>query len=250
MLTSLPVLTFHAVDDKQDVISFSPGVFRRGMARLYEDGYQSIDLPEVLEYLLNGDPFPVRSFAITFDDGYSSVFEEAFPVIQQYGMSATIFPTVGNKRVSSNDKRLPSMQGRSMMSWGEIREMHRYGISFGAHTINHPDLTSLPVERVEEEILDSKSVIEDALGAPVNCFAYPFGRYDERIREIVKRYFDCGCTDRFGLVKKGCDHYTLNRIDAYYLRTDRLFDIMFSRFFPWYINAISVMRRIRRSFLL
>lgn len=45
-----------------------------------------------------GKPFPERSFVITFDDGYQSVFNEAFPVLQRYGMSATVFLTVGEKR--------------------------------------------------------------------------------------------------------------------------------------------------------
>jgi len=248
MPSSLPILTFHSIDLQSSVISFHPNVFKRSIAKIHEYGYHTFRLLDAVGHLRQGKPFPEKSLVITFDDGYHSVFEEAFPILQQYGMSATIFLTVGSKGVLSNDKRLPSLQGRSMMSWDEIREMLRFGISFGAHTLNHPDLTSLPVERVEEEILDSKSIIEDALSAPVNCFAYPFGGYDERSRKIVKRLFACACTDRFGLVKKGCDPYTLNRIDAYYFRTDRLFDIIFSRFFPSYINAINVLRRIRRSF--
>jgi len=250
MSYSLPILTFHSLDLHSSETSFPPSVFKRRIVKLHEYEYRTVSLIDVVEYLLQAKSFPDKTLVITFDDGYVSVFDEAYPVLLEYGMPATIFLTVGEMGASRLSDRLPSREGQSMLSWGQIREMKKNGIDIGAHTVTHADLTSLPVERVEEEILDSKSIIEDALSAPVNCFAYPFGRYDEPSREIVKRYFDCACTDQFGLVKRGCDPYTLNRIDAYYIRTDRLFDIMYSRFFPWYVNAISVMRRIRRSFLL
>lgn len=246
---SLPILTFHSIDLQSSVISFHPNVFKRSIAKIHEYGYHTLRLSDAVDHLRQGKPFPEKSLVITFDDGYQSVFDEAYPVLLEYGMSAMIFLTVG-KEVSLRltTDRLPSLNGRSMLSWEQIGDMKRNGIDIGAHTLTHADLTSLPVEHVEEEIYESKSIIEDALSAPVNCFSYPFGRYDERSRKIVKRLFACACTDQFGLVKKGCDPYILSRIDAYYFRTDRLFDIIFSRFFPSYINAINFLRRIRRSF--
>ena len=125
--------------------------------------------------------------------------------------------------------------------------MQRWGIDFGSHTLTHPDLTRLPFERVEVEIRDSKTIIEDALSANVNCFAYPHGRYDHRSREIVKKRFACACSDSLGFANTGSDFYALERIEAYYLRTDRLFDLMLTRFFPWYIRACSIPRQIRRA---
>jgi len=70
-----------------------------------------------------GLSFPARSLAITFDDGYRSVNEEAFPVLQRYRMMANVFLTVGK----NNTDRLPSMERRSMLSWPEVREMHLAG---------------------------------------------------------------------------------------------------------------------------
>ena len=74
--------------------------------------------------------------------------------------------------------------------------MHRSGIAFGAHTLTHPDLTRLPAELLEAEVVDGKRVIEDALGSRVDTFAYPFGRYDKRCRELVSRHFLCACSDK------------------------------------------------------
>jgi len=242
-----PVLTFHALDDQSLVTSFSPGVFQHGIARLHENGYRALSLLEAVDCLRRGEPLPNRSFTITFDDGYHSVYCEALPVLQQYGMSATVFLTVGETRRVTATSRLPSLSGRSMLSWGEIREMQRWGIVFGAHTLTHPDLTCLPIDRIEAEVYASKAMIEDILSTPAVCFAYPYGRYDDRSRSIVQQYFACACSDKLGLVTTGSDLYALERVDAYYLRTDRLFAVMRTKLFPWYIQARAFFRGLRRT---
>jgi peptidoglycan/xylan/chitin deacetylase (PgdA/CDA1 family) len=136
-----------------------------------------------------------------------------------------------------------------MLSWGEIREMHQQGINFDAHTCTHPDLTRLPLDRVEAEVCNSKVIIEDALGVPVACFAYPYGRYDTRSRDIVRRHFVCACSDRLGLITAGSDPYALGRVDTYYLRSERLFALTVSRLFPLYIRARNIPRGVRRTIL-
>ena len=250
MAACLPILSFHALEDRPSVTSFSPSVFRRGMAKLHESGFRALSLLEAVDYLRRGNRFPKRSFVITFDDGYQSVYDQAFPVLQRYGMSATVFLTVGDTGTTTPGDRLPSLEGRSMLSWDEIREMQSQGIEFGAHTLTHPDLTRLPPDRVEAEVCNSKALIEDALSAPVACFAYPYGRFDQRSREIVSQHFSCACSDKLGLIRAGSDCYALERVDAYYLRTDRLFGLMMTTVFPWYVQARGIPRRIRRAFQL
>ena len=93
----LPILTFHAIDDRPSVISLAPEVFRRGMAKLSKNGYRTLSLLETVDCLQRETPFPDRSLVITFDDGFHSVYKEAFPVLQRYGMSATVFLTVGER---------------------------------------------------------------------------------------------------------------------------------------------------------
>lgn len=248
MRASLPVLTFHSVDDKSSVISFPLRLFKDGLSRLKEHGHQTIDLMEAVGMVRRREMFPERRFAITFDDGYRNAYSEGLPVLQQLGMSATVFLTAGEARTSDSTSRLPSQNGREMLSWGEIRELHASGsIRFGAHTLTHPDLTRLPVERIESEVGDSKSIIEDALGAPVVSFAYPYGRYDQRSREIASRHFECACSDRLGLITAQSDPFALERVDAYYLRTDRLFNILLTDSLSGYIWARGVPRRIRRA---
>jgi len=134
-----------------------------------------------------------------------------------------------------------------MLSWPEIREMRSLGIAVGAHTLTHGDLTRMPEGQVETEISQSKRIIEDALGTPVVSFAYPDGRFDQRSLAITRQHFACACTDKLALIGPDSDPYTLERVDAYYLRSDRLFDLMATPLLRLYISARSVPRRIRRS---
>lgn len=243
---ALPVLTFHTLEDGPSAISFAPAAFRRGMARLYEGGYRTMSLLEAADCLRRRVPFPRRTVVLTFDDGYATVYGEAFPTLQRYGMSATVFLTVGEPGQSETGGRLPPLGGRSMLSWPEIREMQRWAIDFGAHTLTHPDLTRLPRERIEAELRDSKAMIEDALSTPVTCFAYPGGRYDRRSREAARRHFACACSDELGLLTVGSDLYALARVEMYYFRTGRSFDLLLTGLLPWYLGARVIPRRIRR----
>ena len=243
MPASLPILMFHTIDDERSVISFPPSVFRRAIARLHNCGYRTLNLLEVDEYLRRKLEFPSHTLVVTFDDGYETVYQEAFPVLQHYGMSATVFLTVGNHR--RHNGRLVPLAGRSMLSWSEVREMWREGIRFGAHTLTHPDLTQLPLERAELEICESKKSIQDALSAPVETFAYPFGRYDERCRDIVSQHFLLGCSDELSMITAESDRFALERVDASYFRRDRLFDIILTPLFPWYVRVRGIPRRLR-----
>src|SRR5262249_3339422 len=109
MAASFPALTFHTLDDRPSVIAFSPRMFQRGIARLHKRGYRTVSLLEAVDCLRRGTPFPDRSFVITFDDGYQTVYDVAFPVLQRYGMSATVFLTVGEKGTANPAGRLPSL---------------------------------------------------------------------------------------------------------------------------------------------
>ena len=244
---SLPVLTFHDLDERPSVISFSPPLFGLGMAELAEKGYRSLTLEQVADIVVRKEAFPERSFAVTFDDGYRSVYTEAFPVLQSYGIRATVFLTVGERASQKPDSRLPSLAGRTMLAWNEIREMHRRGIDFGAHTLTHPDLTRLPPAQTKEEICEGKTVLEDMLGDRVSCFAYPLGRYNHEIRALVMNHFRCACSDALGLVDRRSDVFALERVDAYYLRRPRLFNIMATIWFPPYVWIRKIPRKIRRT---
>jgi peptidoglycan/xylan/chitin deacetylase (PgdA/CDA1 family) len=245
---ALPILTFHALDDlPPSVVALSPAVFSNGIGKLLEAGYHTISLMDAVDCLHQRKPFPDRAFAITFDDGYHTVYRRAFPVLQRHSLSATVFLTVGKRGKASPGGRLPSLEGRDMLGWAEIQEMQRGGVTFAAHTLTHPDLTRLAADQIQAEICDSKAVIEDALGIAVTSFAYPYGRYNRRIREIVEQHFACACSDRLGLVTPSSDPWTLERADAYCLRKAWGFELMVTWMFPWYLRTYRILRRMRMT---
>ena len=112
---------------------------------------------------------------------------------------------------------VPASLGKElMMSWDEVKEMSDNGISFGAHTVSHPILTSISPEQAENEILQSKKDIEDRLKKPVTTFAYPNGKsgdYDRRTIQILKEAgFTCAVTTIKGMATSKQGLYELRRI--------------------------------------
>ncbi len=243
----LPILIFHTLDERGQVISFPREAFARSMAMLHENGYRTLSLLETAERVRQRQPFPSRSLVLTFDDGYETVYSEAFPILQCYAMSATIFITTGEVGPPGTADRIPSCEGQRMLSWQQIQEMHRCGVEIGAHTCTHPDLTRLSTARAKVEIANSKAIIEDVLGASVRSFAYPYGHYDSRSQAIAQQHFDCACSDILSLVSQRSCPYALERIDAYYLRPDGLFDLMLTGWFPWYVRLRRLTRGVKRT---
>lgn len=241
MADRLPILTFHALDAKSDAIAFPPERFERGLQTLHERGYRSIALTDAADLARGGKGFPDDTFVLTFDDGYQSVHEHALPLLQRFGLTATVFVPVGA------DGCPPRLEGREMLDANGIRALRSAGIHVGAHTVSHRDLTRLSDDQLEAEVRNSKAFLEDVLGEQVTTFCYPYGRHDRRVREVVGRHFQCACSDRLGLVTSGSDPLALERVDAYYLRSGRRLAWIAEPWFPWYLQLRALPRRLRRA---
>lgn len=99
-------------------------------------------------------------------------------------------------------KRWPRDKERPMLSWEEVREMSKYGISFGSHTMSHPVLSAIPTPEARREIVESKNIIEEQIQKPVTTFAYPYGKKEDYTDEVTKILIDEGfeyaCTTTMG----------------------------------------------------
>ncbi len=155
---------------------------------------------------------------LTFDDGYESVYTHAFPILERFGFSATIFLIsgwVGKKNLWDAN------WGRQFkhLSWLQIEELKSFGFNFGSHTVNHPDLTKLNQKEVEYELINSKNLIEDKLGERVLFLSYPFGRYNQKVKRIAQktgyRYAFTICPDP----ENPSDPYALGRLGIYLFDT-------------------------------
>jgi len=110
----------------------------------------------------------------------------------------------------------PSDDRLQMLSWKDINEMAANGISFGGHTMTHPILTRLPLDKVKYEILESKRLIEKMINKPIYTFAYPNGEADDFSEEVKKIIRDSGykiaCTTIFGNNDVNSDLFELRRV--------------------------------------
>ena len=130
----------------------------------------------------------MKRVAITFDDGYRDFYRNAFPVLSQFGFSATVFlPTA---YIGENTQQF---KGRDCLTWSEVRELQKYGISFGSHTVTHPQLSRLGRDAIQKEMVNSKSTIEERTGTAVDSFAYPyaFPQTDTEFKKTLGRSLRC-----------------------------------------------------------
>ncbi|MBE0432284.1 polysaccharide deacetylase family protein [candidate division WOR-3 bacterium] len=131
---------------------------------------------------------------ITFDDGDESVYRHAFPILKKHGVRAVVFLIAGY--IGARDHwDIPVLSERSRhLSWDEIREMKEWGIEFGSHTVSHRNLTRLTRCEIEYELLESKRIIEAAIG-PISCISYPFNRVNG---DVIREARRAGYTFGFG----------------------------------------------------
>ena len=133
----------------------------------------------------------------------------------------------------------------NLLSWQEVSELANDGFSFGAHSVNHPNLTALPISVAEREIVASKAQIEKQVGKPVEFFAYPYGRWNAAVRGLVGNHFQGACATAAAPVGPNCDPFALPRADINYLRHPACFQRLFTSSFVAYLSARRLVRRLR-----
>jgi peptidoglycan/xylan/chitin deacetylase (PgdA/CDA1 family) len=234
-----PIFMFHAVDHHNDVLGVSSSVFETLMQNLNTHNYQAQTLSNLYEAMKLSDN-PANTCALTFDDGYASVYENALPLMEKYQHKATLFLTVGT------NGNLMQMSGRQMLNWEQIRELHRMGYEIGAHTLTHPDLRQLSDTQRVKEIIEPKQIIEDKLGDRVTTFAYPFGYYDKQSADLVAEHYDYAVATQLRYAKATDVPHLLPRIETYYLRQKPFQSLMGTATLPLYM-AIRALPRWLRS---
>lgn len=172
-----------------------------------------VSLAQVEAALAGEANLPEGAVAITLDDGHGDNYTNAFPILQELEIPATVFLATGY--LGKTNQWMRSFSQFPMLTWEQVREMHRHGIAFGAHTVTHPRLPELDPKQAKQEISDSKRAIEDALGRPCRYFAYPYGALDNRCRQLVADAgFTLACSTRSGFNHLERDPLVLHRIEV------------------------------------
>lgn len=178
----MTVLNFHRVESPTglELTRVSPTRFTRIVEFVESSGQPPI--------AIGHDPFESKERTLfTFDDGFASVAEQALPVLQGHGKTAIVF--LITDAIGGNDDWDVRVLGRKrpMMSWPVVKEWSAQGFEFGSHTCHHRDLTALSPRSLAAEVEESKQRIEDAIGKEVRFLSYPFGRFNERVVDAVRR---------------------------------------------------------------
>ena len=199
----LPILGYHRVGGVRGdhVPTISADTFERQLAFLARHHYQVVDLHEVVDCLDRGRALPRRSLAITFDDGYEETYTIAWPLLKRFGFPATVFVTPGEV----------GLQG--FVTWEQVTAMAADGITIGNHTMHHSYLPLVTEERLGEELVDSKRMIEDRIARRVEFISYPVGGFTPQAQEVIRQAgYRAACTTNRAVSRAGIDRYALRRI--------------------------------------
>jgi len=216
----LPVLMYHSIGKGSRPghpyyeTNTSAEVFRSHLQYLSEKGFTAIDVNEIGKAMDSGQT--KQRVAITFDDGFRDFHSNALPLLAEFGFKATLYVI---SAIPSHGRG--SLHGKELMTWDEIREAHRHGISIGSHTVNHPELDAMAANAIEYELGASKAAIENKLGAPVQSFAYPFAfpetrkAFTQRLRVMLQKVgYENGVTTSIGTVSPAHDRFFYPRLPA------------------------------------
>jgi peptidoglycan/xylan/chitin deacetylase (PgdA/CDA1 family) len=215
----IAILMYHKVNPDASSGGYGlrvlPDSFAWQMDYLRKRGFQTISFAELSNHWETGVPLPPRPLIITFDDGYEDNYTYAYPILKNNGFKATIFLVSGLiGKTNEWDTRLKAQPPDKLLTWNQIWEMEKNGMEFGAHTVTHPILTKITPEHAAAEIILCKQALEKELGHPVISFAYPYGKYNDSVKEAaVKAGYKAAVTtsvDKNPL--QPADHYTLKRL--------------------------------------
>ena len=171
----VPIFMYHVLTDPSEPVGSDGGtkyrlpaaVFREHLALIKRHGFQSALVGRLWarQDSTGGQP----AVGLTFDDGDVSNYTLAYPTLVEAGARADFFvntATVGRP---------------GFLSWPQIAEMQRAGLAFQSHSHDHVVLVGLPAAALERQLRDSKRLLEDRLGAPVDFLAAPYGLLDRRV---------------------------------------------------------------------
>jgi peptidoglycan/xylan/chitin deacetylase (PgdA/CDA1 family) len=196
------IFCYHLLVDKVRYpgTEITPAAFEAQMKELKDRGITVISMQDLLAWKRGEKNIPPRCAVITFDDGYKSQYEVAWPILKKYGYPFTMF-------IYTEGVRGGSLGGGGAITWEQLADMRDNGVDIEAHSATHQDLreghtitlaspggkktrtklTGPQYEQwVQNEVVGCKQLLEQRLGIKINCFAVPFGNYNEHVKELAR----------------------------------------------------------------
>jgi peptidoglycan/xylan/chitin deacetylase (PgdA/CDA1 family) len=197
------IFCYHRLVDKirYPGTEITPAAFEAQMKELKDRGITVIPMQDLLAWKRGEKNIPPRCAVVSFDDGWKSQYEVAWPIMKKYGYPFTMF-------IYTEGVRGGSLGGGEAITWEQLADMRDNGVDIQAHSATHQDLreghtimianpggkrsrTKLTGPQYEQwmqnEVVGSKQLLEQRLGIKVNCFAVPFGNYNEHVKETARK---------------------------------------------------------------
>ncbi len=186
----VPILCYHRIETPPagaaaDTNFVDPALFAAHLALLETLGFSGVTVGDILRWQRGESTLPPRPVAITFDDAYASVADEALPRLAAIGWPATIFAVTAF--LGQTNRWDPHAPPATLLDAAALRAAQAQGHEVGAHTRHHRRLRGLAQPAAQEELLGAKAEIEQALGAPCESIAYPYGSHDRATLAAVRR---------------------------------------------------------------
>ncbi|MCM8810753.1 MAG: polysaccharide deacetylase family protein, partial [Candidatus Omnitrophica bacterium] len=166
------ILAYHRINPwyKDDPLTVNPENFEKQISYLLKRGFKQVENDyEKIE----------KNLIITFDDGFYDNIIFGLPLFKKLKIKPIIFVIVGYVSTDKIWDRYKDYEKDRFMKWEEIKEIINQDIEIGSHTLSHPHLTQITLEKAKEEIFSSKKVLEDKIGKEVKFFCYPYGEFNE-----------------------------------------------------------------------
>ncbi len=177
----VPILMYHYVDAQPppagpyaDSLTVRTDDFSAQMQYLVDTGHHTVTLSDVYLAMAGRRRLPTKPVALTFDDGGLDNYTVAFPELERRGLTATFFVITGK------------VGKPGQMTWAQLAEMSRRGMSIESHTVSHPDLRSVSSRRLKSELADSRAAIQAALDVPSQILCYPSGAYNNAVIKAAR----------------------------------------------------------------
>ncbi|WP_341502734.1 polysaccharide deacetylase family protein [Gallaecimonas sp. GXIMD4217] len=192
------LLYHHVAEDSPFSTSTRPDDFRAHLEHLKQGGFTVVPLSQAIAAAKGEAQVPDKAVAITFDDGYRDIAENAAPLLAQYGYPYTLFVNPA------------SLGAPGMMSRADLAELAQQGATIANHGWGHPHLTELPLDRAKAAILDA----QQALPASPRWLAWPYGEYNGELQAFLRAEGYVAFGQQSGPMGPGSDLTALPRFPA------------------------------------
>lgn len=201
--TDIPVLMYHSIAyEKGNELRVPKDTFRQQMQIIKDNGFTPITLDDLYSHFNDETALPQKPLIISFDDGYKDNYENALPVLKEFGFKACAF-VITCQIDDSTD----------FMTSAMLKEMETNGVDIECHTVTHPHLKDLSYDKQLVELRDSKAKLEKLLNKKINYIAYPYGSYNADTVKLTQSFgYKMAFTTNEGPANKNQGILTLDRM--------------------------------------